>query len=256
MNCLILAAGQGSRLRDISDSKPLALVTGRPLIEHVVRAAAEAGAHRFTIVTGHQAEAVEDFAASLGPRLGVELACVRSPDWNLPNGHSVLAGAAAIDGDYLLLMADHLFEAGIARRLLATADPGAGLTLAVDRTLDNSWLDLDDATRVETGPGGAIVRIGKQLERFDAVDTGIFLATPALAQALREAIADGRAGSLSDGVQRLADEGRAGTIDVSGWRWLDVDDAIAFDRAQDFAAPDDSMSAPVRDRPETRGRQR
>jgi len=237
MNCLILAAGHGSRLREMADSKPLAQVASRPLIEHVIRAAVEAGIRRFTIVTGHQAEAVEDFVAALALRLDVELACRRTPDWNLPNGHSVLTGAAAIDGDYLLLMSDHLFDAEIARRLLAGADRGIGLTLAVDRNFDNPWLDLEDATRVETSAAGAIVRIGKLLEPFDAIDTGIFLATPALAQALREAIADGSSGSLSDGVQRLADEGRAGTLDVSGCRWLDVDDAAAFSRAQVFATP-------------------
>ena len=236
MNCLVLAAGYGSRLRDISDSKPLASVAGRPLIEHVIRTAADVGARRFTIVTGHQAEAVEDFTAALASRLGIELDCVRTPDWSLPNGHSVLAGAAVVEGDYLLLMGDHLFDAEIGRRLVAGADRHAALTLAVDRNLDNPWLDLDDATRVETATTGAIIRIGKQLEPFDAIDTGIFLATPALARALRDAIGENLGGSLSDGVQRLADEGRAGTVDVSGCSWLDVDDAAAFKRAQGFAA--------------------
>ena len=237
MNCLILAAGYGSRLRTMSESKPLAPVAGRPLIEHVVRAAHEAGARRFTIVTGHRAESIEAFVETLAPQLGVAIACVRTPDWSLPNGHSLLSGAAAIEDDYLLLMADHLFEADMARRLAARADAGAGVTLAVDRALDNPWLDLDDATRVETGPAGEIRRIGKTLERFDAIDTGLFLATPALAEALRQAIAAGRAGSLSDGVQWLADEGRAWTVDVTGGRWLDVDDAVAFGRAQIFAGP-------------------
>ena len=237
MNCLILAAGHGSRLRTISDSKPLTPIAGRPLIEHVVRAAAQAGARRFTIVTGHRAEAVEAFAATLPAALGVEIACVRTPDWDLPNGHSLLSGAETIEGDYLLLMSDHLFEAGIVRALVAGAEPSAAVTLAVDRGLDPPWLDRDDATRVRTGPAGEIKRIGKLLAPFDAVDTGIFLATPALADALRQAIAAGRSGSLSDGMQWLADEGRAWTVDVTGGRWLDVDDAVAFERAQAFADP-------------------
>lgn len=222
MDCLIIAAGHGSRLRSLSPSKPLTRIAGVPLIERVIRAAAEGGATRFTIVTGHEAARVEAFLATLAE---YEIAPVRVKDWDLPNGHSVLAGAAAIPGDYLLAMADHLFDPAIVRALRAA--PPAPLTLAVDRGLAGPLLDMDDATKVETGTGGAIRRIGKTLARFDAVDTGLFRATPALA----EAIAAG-GGSLSDGVQRLADKGAATTLDATGLFWLDVDDPAALAKAE------------------------
>jgi choline kinase len=220
MNCLIIAAGHGSRLRAISPSKPLTMVAGVPLIEHVIRAAAAGGASAFTIVTGHEAERVEGFVATLP----FPVEAVRVVDWDLPNGHSVLAGAKTIPGDYLLTMSDHLFDPAIVRALIAA--PAAPLTLAVDRDLAGPLLDMDDATKVETGADGAIVRIGKTLERYDAIDTGLFRATPALA----EAIAAG-GGSLSEGVQRLADRGQAATCDVTGRFWLDVDDPAALAKA-------------------------
>jgi 1L-myo-inositol 1-phosphate cytidylyltransferase len=225
MNCLIIAAGHGSRLRAISPSKPLTPVAGVPLIEHVIRAAAAGGASAFTIVTGHEATRLEAFLATLAD---FSIRTVRVADWDLPNGHSVLAGAAAIAGDYLLAMSDHLFDPAIVRRLIAA--PAAALTLAVDRDLAGPLLDLDDATKVETGAGGAIVRIGKTLETYDAIDTGLFRATSGLAAAI------GAGGSLSEGVQRLADAGRAATIDVTGLRWLDVDDAAALARAEAMLA--------------------
>lgn len=230
MNCLIIAAGHGSRLRDISPSKPLTSVAGVPLIEHVVRAAVAGGATAFTVVTGHEAERLEAFLENLSARLGLPIAAIRIADWDRPNGHSVLAGAAAIDGDYLLAMADHLFDPAIVRLLRAA--PAAALTLAVDRNLANPLLDMDDATKVELGPDSAIRRIDKALERFDAIDTGLFRATPALAEAIRAAIAEGKTGSLSDGVQRLAGEGRAQTVEIAGARWLDVDDAAALAKAE------------------------
>jgi 1L-myo-inositol 1-phosphate cytidylyltransferase len=222
MICLIIAAGHGSRLRDISPSKPLTPVAGMALIEHVVRAAAAGGATAFTVVTGHEAERVEAFLAGLAD---FRIETVRVADWDLPNGHSVLAGAERIRGDYLLAMSDHLFDPGIVRRLIAA--PAAALTLAVDRDLANPLVDMDDATKVETGADGAILRIGKTLERFDAIDTGLFRATPRLA----EAIGAG-GGSLSEGVQRLADRGLARTIDATGLSWLDVDDPAALARAE------------------------
>ena len=225
MNCLIIAAGHGSRLREISPSKPLTPVAGKPLIEHVILAAAAGGASAFTVVTGHEADRVEAFLAGLDQ----PIESVRVADWDLPNGHSVLAGARRIDGDYLLMMADHLFDPDIVRRLIAA--PPAALTLAVDRDLANPLLDLDDATKVETGSAGAILRIGKALEHFDAIDTGLFRATPALA----EAIGAG-GGSLSEGVQRLADRGKAHTLDATGSRWLDIDDPAALAKAEAMLA--------------------
>jgi 1L-myo-inositol 1-phosphate cytidylyltransferase len=222
MKCLVLAAGFGSRLREISASKPLTPVAGVPLIEHVIARAVAAGASEFVVVTGHQADHVEGFLTGLRCRFDVNLRCVRVDDWSLPNGHSVLAGSQGIDDDYLLLMSDHLFDPSIARELLASASSEAAVTLAVDRDLAGPLLDLDDATKVATTEG-RIVRIGKDLDRFDAIDTGIFLATPALADAIRANVAAGGGGSLSEGVQRLADEDRAQTMDVGSARWIDVD---------------------------------
>lgn len=230
MDCLIIAAGHGSRLREISPSKPLTPVAGVPLIERVIRSAAAGGATRFVVATGHEAARVEAFLAGLP----FEIETVRVADWDLPNGHSVLAGAARIAGDYLLTMSDHLFDPAIVARLIAA--PPASLTLAVDRDLANPLLDMDDATKVGLGEGGAIAAIGKTLADFDAIDTGVFRVTPALAQAIEAAVSEGKTGSLSDGVQRLAARGEAMTLDVTGLAWLDVDDPVALAKAEAMLA--------------------
>lgn len=238
MKCLILAAGLGSRLRAVSPSKPLTLLGRTPLIEHVILRAAAAGVREFMVVTGHEAERVEAFLVTLPPRLGVSVEWTRVADWTRPNGYSVTAGAAMIDGDYLLLMSDHLFDPEISRRLLH-AGVGAGLKLAVDTHLANPLVDLDDATKVEVGAAGEIIRIGKTLTRYNAVDTGIFLATPELAGAIRLDIEKGGGGSLSEGVQRLAEGGRALTMEVEGRPWIDIDDPRALALAEsrpEFAA--------------------
>ena len=224
MKCLIIAAGHGSRLRSLSDSKPLAMINGAPLIEHVIRRARAGGASDFLVVTGHRAEELDAFLAGLAERIGVPVATVRTPDWDRPNGYSVLSGAERLDGDYLLMMSDHLIAPEIVERLIAHRRPDAALTLAVDRRLDYPLTDLDDATKVRLSADEAIEAIGKKLDRFDAIDTGVFLATPALAGALGRSIAEGGGGSLSEGVQALADERRAYALDIGDAWWIDVDD--------------------------------
>ncbi|HKT16069.1 MAG TPA: NTP transferase domain-containing protein [Allosphingosinicella sp.] len=228
MKCLIIAAGFGSRLRSRSSCKPLTPVGGRPLIEHVARAAVAAGASELVVATGHEADRLEAFLAALGGQLEAPLRCVRTSDWSRPNGFTVVTGAERIEGDYLLLMADHLFDPRIARNLIQLGSGGYGVRLAVDRNVADPSLDLDDATKVAVGDDGRIVAIGKGLTAYDAIDTGIFLATPALREALIESVRRGGGGSLSEGVQLLADRGRAGTMEIGGADWLDVDDPASL----------------------------
>lgn len=237
MQCLIVAAGQGTRLRAIAPSKPLARVAGVPLIEHVARSALAGGATRFTIVTGYQAEPLEAFLVELSDRLGAEIEIVRNSDWDRPNGLSVLAASDRLDPEFALLMSDHLFDPAILRDLIAADRSGAALTLACDSRIHNPELDLDDATKVEAAPDGRILSIGKSLERYNAIDTGIFILTAPFIDALRASLEAGGSGSISEGVQALAAQGLARIFDSGGRWWLDVDDEIAFAKAEARLAP-------------------
>lgn len=232
MEALIIAAGYGSRLRDISESKPLTPVAGIPLLELGVRQAAAAGATRVVVVTGHRAEAVEAALPKLAERAGVPVVAQRVDDWSKPNGFSVMAGASRIDGDYLLMMADHIFSAAVLQQLAKAGGSDRGVTLGIDRRVTSPLIDPDDATWVQTDARGFIRAIGKTIPEYDAVDCGAFLATPELAAAIAEAVVAGKGGSLSDGMQRLADQGRAATLDIGEAWWLDVDDPRAHALAE------------------------
>lgn len=232
MQCLILAAGLGSRLRALARSKPLARIAGAPLIEHVLRSARAGGATEFVVVTGYEAPLLEGFLAELRDRSGLAVETVRNEDWERPNGLSVLAAQARLGGEFILLMSDHLFDPEILGDMIAADRTGADLTLAADFEIGNPRLDLNDATKIALGEGGRIARIGKALTRYDAIDTGIFIAGPALLEALRASLAQGGTGSLSEGVQVLADAGRAFVRDCGGRWWLDVDDEPAFAKAE------------------------
>jgi choline kinase len=232
VKCLVIAAGQGTRLRGLAPSKPLAELNGAPLLEHVLRSAKAGGATGFVVATGYEAERVEAALPGLAERVGAPVEAVRNPEWRRPNGLSVLAAAPRLDGEFVLLMSDHLFDPAILASLIAGRRADAALTLAADRDVANPRLDLDDATKLRLDGAGRIAAIGKALTDYNAIDTGIFLATPALFGAIEAGVAAGGSGSLSEGVERLADEGRAWGFDSGGRWWLDVDDEPAFRRAE------------------------
>jgi choline kinase len=235
MDAVIIAAGYGSRLASLSPSKPLTPVCGVPLIEIGIRQAAAAGVTRVVVVTGHRADDVEAFLADLAQRIEVEIEPVRVADWSKPNGYSVMAGASHCAGDYLLMMADHMFDSAILAALCSVGNDARDVTLAIDRYIDSPLVDPDDATWVKLDANGFISAIGKTIPSWDAVDCGAFLATPRLAEAIAAAIASGKSGSLSDGMQWLADRGRAATYEIGGAWWMDVDDPRAHTLAEELA---------------------
>lgn len=238
MHAVIVAAGYGSRLRAVSPSKPLTPVAGVALIDRVILAARDGGASAFTVVTGHEGEALEVHLAQTARTYRIEVTCVRTDDWSRPNGHSVLTGAAAVGRErHLLMMADHLFDPALVASVIAA--PAAALVLGVDRRFDNPLVDLDDVTRVRTAAdrdGDRIVAIGKHLPDYDCYDTGVFAVDGRFHDALRASIVSGGAGSISAGVEALAQSGDARVVDVGNAWWLDVDDPRALAQAEDALA--------------------
>ena len=118
MKALIVAAGLGTRLRGIAPSKPLAAVNGRPLIQNVIETAAQAGITEFTVVTGYQAPPLKRFLHQMVKRSDLTIETVHNPEWDRPNGLSVAAAEGLLGEEFVLLMADHLFEPGLLIDLL------------------------------------------------------------------------------------------------------------------------------------------
>lgn len=235
MKALIVAAGMGSRLREIAPCKPLAPVWGKPLIQSVMESAAQAGISDFVVVTGYEAAPLEAFLERYARRAGLGLELVRNPEWTRANGLSVVAAEAAVGERFVLLMADHLFEPALLSDLLAEGRPDR-VTLAVDRRLDNPLVDLSDVTRVLTDGAGAITAIGKGVETYDAFDTGVFLASGALIAAIRADAEAGGEGSITAGMRRLAEETAVFAHDIGERFWLDVDDPAAYREAEKLRA--------------------
>jgi 1L-myo-inositol 1-phosphate cytidylyltransferase len=224
---ILLAAGEGSRLRSAAASKPLCHVGGRPLIDHAIAGLAEAGLARVVVVLGYEADRIEAHLAAQEWPIAVET--VRTRDHRQPNGVSVLAAEATLAGeDALLAMCDHLVEPALYARV-AQAGTGDGARLAIDRRITSDLVDLDDVTCVRT-EGEAIVAIGKHLADYDAFDTGVFAIGPALFAALNSLPAP----SLTEGMRVLAAYGGALTVDCSDLDWIDVDDPAALDKAEDW----------------------
>jgi len=231
VKCLIIAAGQGSRLRQRAESKPLVAILGIPLIEHIIRRAVGAGVDEFFVVSGYQGPKLRRHLDAFSTRAGVPIQHIVNHRWKEPNGLSVLAAKDYLQEDFVLLMSDHLFDPDILRGLIATQQETAVLTLAVDSRLDNPFVDVNDVTRV-LHRDGKILEIGKGIMDYNAYDTGIFYCRPRLFAALETSVVEAADASLSGGVRVLARNGCAEIYDIGSGFWLDVDDSRGFVKAE------------------------
>jgi 1L-myo-inositol 1-phosphate cytidylyltransferase len=225
--CLILAAGNGTRLRTVSGGlpKPLVPFRGKPILEHVIRGAQQAGIDRFVVVVGYRSDLIRRWFD--GRKFGnASVTLLENPEYHKHNGISVLKASEVIHEKFLLLMADHVFEPETAKVLMKQPLAPDEVILAVDPGVDRVF-DLDDATKVRRD-GNHIVDIGKEIANYDALDTGMFLCSPVLFEKLESAITDGNC-SLSDGMRQLARERRLRALEIgdAGWQDLDTPEALA-----------------------------
>jgi 1L-myo-inositol 1-phosphate cytidylyltransferase len=217
---VILVAGQGSRLRDSENNflKPFAPVLGRPLISYTLDLLAYAGIDRLHVVVGYQSQRmVTQLKQLFGSR--IHASYIENRNWRKQNGISLLAAAGHVRAPFLLTMGDHLFENATVDRLLDSFDPQL-LNMAVDRKLDQVF-DLDDAMKVQTRRS-KVIAIGKDLQRYDAIDAGLFICPLEIFDYLKRSKRNGDC-SLADGARLMAADSKVRAIDIGqGW-WQDID---------------------------------
>jgi len=218
---VILAAGEGSRLNGSGDlPKPMAMLDGQSLLERALLTGRDAGVRDFSVVAGYRREEIEAHARALAARHALNIQVVANDNWREGNGTSALACAPRIDGPFFIMMCDHLLDSQIFKKLVSSATDPSFCYLAVDKRIDRVY-DPEDATWVNL-EGDLIIDIGKHLNDYNGIDTGLFLCRPFFFAALQNARAQGDA-SLSGGVRMLTSMKKMKGVNIGEYFWLDVD---------------------------------
>ncbi|MEU6248311.1 NTP transferase domain-containing protein [Glycomyces sp. NPDC047010] len=239
MRGVILAAGQGQRLRPDTDRLPKTLlpVTGtETILDTIVRGLAEVGVTDLAITVGHAAEKIREHAPELESRYGVAVTIVDNdkPHWN--NAYSLWTARERYAGGAILVNGDTVHPASIERRLLAAAEDDPRLLLALD---DHKQL-TDEAMKVAIGEHG-VELIHKQQPIAAAAGEyiGVSLIPAGIAEELTKALEATftRDSTLyyEDAFQLLAEAGRIGTVSTGPVAWTEVDDHADWAVARDIA---------------------
>ena len=228
MKALIIAAGLGSRMYTVGDTKPLVSLLGLNLIERVILTAKKSGIKEFCIVTGYNGEKIRE-QLSYGKKYGIKIQYIQNDQWTKGNAISVLKAKNYFKKPFVLLMADHNYDHRILDRLLKTKIGKDECILCVDNN-PKDHLNIDDATKVLT-IDHRIETIGKNLSDYNCIDTGIFICNPVIFDALEESISKGDEG-LSGGVKVLAQRYKMRYLRLADNFWIDIDDKTDLKNAE------------------------
>jgi len=107
MQAVILAAGEGKRVRPLTRSRPKAMipVANRPIIEYVIEALLKNGIRDIIVVVGYRKEQVTRFLNQLDIPIEVVI-----QDKQLGTAHALQCAESKIKGDFLLLPGDNYID--------------------------------------------------------------------------------------------------------------------------------------------------
>ena len=138
MQAIILAAGMGKRLKDLTrdNTKCMVKVNGVSLIDRMLHQIQAVGVDRIVVVTGYKGQLLRDYIATLDIKTPIEF--IDNPVYDRTNNIYSLSLAAGrlVEDDTLLFESDLIFEDSVLRTLVD--DPRPTLAL-VDKY--ESWMD-------------------------------------------------------------------------------------------------------------------
>ena len=243
MNAVILAAGEGTRLRPLTEDKPKVLVEvdDKPLIEHAFDSFdVGVGVSEFVVV-GYKKERIMERYGDEYRDAPITYARQRE---QLGLAHALLTAEPYVDDDFVLTLGDNVFEANLGDVVNRQAEERVDAAFLVEEV---PWEEASRYGVCDTNEYGEITRVVEKPDDSPSnrVLTGFYTVTPAIFHACHPVQPSDRGEyELPDVIDLSIRSGR--TIDairMDGWR-VDVGYPADRESAEErLVAADDTDTA-------------
>jgi len=240
MKAVVPAAGQGTRLRPLTEDKPKGMVEvdGKPILTHCFEQLAALNAEELIIVVGYRKE---DIISHYGDSFqGIPITYAHQRE-QLGLAHALLTVEEQIDDDFMLMLGDNIFQANLQDVVRRQQEDRADAAFLVEE------VPYEEASRYgvcNTNKYGEVVEVVEKPENppTNLVMTGFYTFTPAIFHACHLVQPSDRGEyEITDAVNLLLHSNRTiDAIGLEGWR-VDVgypeDRDEAKRRLQEEATP-------------------
>jgi choline kinase len=223
MKAVILAAGVGKRLWEVTQHRPKCLIEigGRSLLHRYLEILVGLGIRRTTIVVGYRQEMIR--AAVERDACGVTVDFLVNDQFHRGSISSLWIARTALDDDVIVMDADVLFHRDILRRLVESSHENA---LLMDETVRQTGEEC-----MVVVAGGRVIALTKKMpDRYDYAGEGVgFLRvrhadTPHMVESLQSHIDKGSWNmEYEDALQQFFQTVKVGHEKIGGLPWTEID---------------------------------
>lgn len=212
MKAVVLAAGEGTRLRPFTVSRPKVMIPvgRRPMMEHVVRSLVENDITDIVMVVGYKKERIMTHFED-GSRFGARIEYAFQ-ERQLGTAHALLAASDFIDGEFLVLAGDNIIDGKAVSDLMN----GEGHAMLVTKS------DIPSKYGVVMASRGRVKTIVEKPEADmgNVINTGMYRFRPEILESMRGVTRAGETG-ITHVLQRMLPDLDLRAIQTSG-RWMDA----------------------------------
>jgi bifunctional UDP-N-acetylglucosamine pyrophosphorylase/glucosamine-1-phosphate N-acetyltransferase len=210
MQAIVLAAGEGSRMRPLTSKRPKVMlpVAGRPFLEHILSRGREAGLDSFVLVVGYCQDAVRSYFGD-GRRLGAKI-YYAVQERQLGTGDALLAAEAYSEEGFVVLNGDALPDTESLQRIAQSEDMAAASFRVADPSRYGVFTAAEGYVKsvVEKSPSPP----------SNLANAGIFLLSMDIFDALKKApISERGEHELTDGLNILAAKEKIKLLEIKDW---------------------------------------
>jgi glucose-1-phosphate thymidylyltransferase len=221
MQAVVLAAGEGTRLRPLTENKPKGMVEveGKPILTHCLEQLVSLGADELVVVVGYRKEEIishydDEFN-------GVPITYTHQREQK-GLAHALLTVEEHIDDDFMLMLGDNVFRANLDDVVSRQREDRADAAFLVEEV---PWEDASRYGVCVTNDYGEIVEVVEKPDDppSNLVMTGFYTFTPAIFHACKLVQPSNRGEyEISEAIDLLIRSGRTiDAIGLEGWR-LDI----------------------------------
>jgi len=205
---VILAAGEGQRLRPFTVTKPKVMlsIAGKPILQYVIESLAQNGIRNIVLIVGYRKEQVFDYLGS-GEQFGVDITYI-TQERQLGTAHALAQAKAATEKEFLVLPGDNLIEADTIAQFVAIK-PQAMLVKRVDNPVRYG------VVTIEQGVVKDIVEKPKEA-KGNIINTGIYAFTAEVFSFIEAQL------DIPDVLNSMIAQGYPINVKEIGNNWLDV----------------------------------